>query len=310
MTKAILILGLLFILIGCSTDNNESIPYSSLYEVLINHEYILEVTPVTQITDPITGYYLDNFIIVYRIRYISDEYEVMGYVVTPYDYMHNKYPILIFNRGGHNLLGIPSNAVVHEEVGLLAMHGYIVMASQYRGVLGGTGADEFGGDDIRDVLALIDISESFFFAQQGGVFMAGASRGGLMTYIALRKDSRIRAAAVWAAVANSFDFYNERLSVQSVLSLLIGGTPDEFPEEYERRSPTLWANEINTPILIGHGTNDWIVPYSHSINMATALERYGNPHKLILYPGISHAPILEFLEEADRWFRLHSISLE
>jgi len=225
----------------------------------------------------------------------------MGYVAAPTDYIEREYPILIFNRGGNRGFGMLEPETI---VGLAAL-GYIALGSQYRGVAGGTGMEQFGGDDINDVLKLIDISESFSFARQGGVYMAGVSRGGMMTYIASRMDDRIVAAAVWAAPSSLFGFGNP-----DVYLALIGGTPDELPEEYERRSAVYWADEIQAPLLIGHGGHrDIQVLTQHSINMSEALERYGRPHRLIIYPDAGHGLLgTGFLNEMDDWFRQHPVT--
>ena len=300
-----LLAALLIMLGGCSSspDSYDDTFACKLEATLLNHEDVISVAPVNL---PDSSSLQSHNFAIYSIRYLSDGYEVMGYVAAPADFMERKYPILIYNRGGNRDFG----ALTPYQIILASLRGYIVLASQYRGVTSGTGIEQFGGDDIGDVIKLIDISESFVFAQQGGVYMFGASRGGMMTYIACRKDDRIRAAAVWAGISNVFHSFNERgADMQQVLVDLIGGTPSELPEEYERRSAVFWADEIDVPLLIGHGgVADWRVPTHHSINMAAALERYGVPHRLIIYPDAGHDIVLDFLDEIDDWFRLHPIT--
>ncbi|MCL2421889.1 MAG: prolyl oligopeptidase family serine peptidase [Defluviitaleaceae bacterium] len=284
---------------------------SQLAAALSSHEAVFEVTPIhlrefTIVALAEHAGLEPRGMVIYRIRYASDGYEVIGYVAAPDDFLEYEYPILVVNRGGNRTFGMLSP----EALINFALRGYIVLASQYRGVAGGTGMEQFGGDDINDVLRLIDISENFMFAQQGGVYMFGASRGGMMTYIASRMDNRIVAATVWAAISNAFDSFNEReQAMQSVYIDLIGGTPEELPEEFERRSAVFWADEINVPLLIGHGGDaDWRVLTHHAINMAEALERYGKPHRLIIYPDAGHGgEETNFLDEMDQWFRQHPI---
>jgi len=139
--------------------------------------------------------------------------------------------------------------------------------------------------------------------------MFGASRGGMMTYIASRLDDRIVAAAVWAANSNVFEAFHEReLAMQIVYTTLVGGTPEELPEEFERRSAIFWANELQAPFLIGHGGEaDWRVLTHQSINMAAVLERYNMPHRLIIYPDADHGMPAEFAIEVFEWFMQHPI---
>ena len=300
-----LLAALLIMLGGClpSLDLDDNASVCKLEATLLAHEDIIRVASISL---PESSNLQSYDFVLYSIRYLSDGYEVMGYVAAPADFMEHKYPILIYNRSGNRNFG----ALTPYPIILASLRGYIVLASQYRGVAGGTGIEQFGGDDINDVIKLIDISESFVFVQQGGVYMFGGSRGGMMTYIACRKDDRIMAAAVWAGVSNVFHSFNERgADMQQALVELIGGTPSELPEEYERRSAVFWADEIDVPLLIGHGgVADWRVPTHHSVNMASALERYDKPHRLIIYPDAGHDIVMDFLDEIDDWFRLHPIT--
>ncbi len=55
------------------------------------------------------------------------------------------------------------------------------------------GNREFGGDDVYDVIKLIDIMLELNFVKKDGVYMLGQSRGGMMTYRACSIDRRIKA---------------------------------------------------------------------------------------------------------------------
>lgn len=46
--------------------------------------------------------------------------------------------------------------------------------------------------------------------------MMGVSRGGMMTYMAAREDSRIKKAIVISGVADAFMGYDERIDMQEV----------------------------------------------------------------------------------------------
>ena len=211
-----------------------------------------------------------------------------------------------FNRGGNREFG----RLTDETIVGLADLGYIVLASQYRGNDGGSGCEQFGGDDINDVIKLIDISEHFEFVQTGGVYMTGLSRGGMMTYIACRVDSRIKAATVGAAVSDSFSAYEARDDMKTVYKSLVGGTPDNMPEEYVRRSAIMWADEINVPLLIIHGgEKDWRVDTSQSKNMAAELKRYGKEYRLIIYEDADHTfQGTQWYLDMCTWFNEHPLS--
>ena len=242
----------------------------------------------------------------YKIRYKSDDLEVVGYVCAPVDYLEQKYPVLIWNRGGNQEFG----KLTEIEVTAPASAGFVVLASQYRGNDGGTGTEQFGGDDVNDVIKLIDISERFDFVQSGGVYMAGHSRGGMMTYIACKMDDRIKAAAVGAGISDSFAMYESRADMKTVYQSLVGGTPEIMPEEYIKRSAVRWADEINVPLLIVHGgEKDWRVDTSQAENMATQLELYGKEYKLIIYEDADHSlQNTDWYSEIVNWFHEHPLN--
>lgn len=285
---------------GCVTHNAPWERLSSL-DALEEHHSILEAAPVTDLDD-----YFDGKAVAYRIRYTSDDCEVIAIVSAPIDYLQKKYPILLYNRGGNREFG----KLVPEQVAYYSLQGYIVLASQYRGVDGGTGIEQFGGDDIHDVLKLIDISEDFEFAQAGGVYMAGHSRGGMMTYMACRKDDRIKAAAVFAGVADTVASFNARDGdMKRVLQELTGGTPEEKSAEFGNRSALTWANEIDTPLLIVHGgAADWRVNSQQSKDMANVLEANGKEYRLILYEYADHSLSgTDYIGDMVRWFNEHPL---
>ena len=61
-----------------------------------------------------------------------------------------------------------------------------------------------------DVIHLVDLCEKMPFIDGDHINMLGVSRGGMMTYEALRADDRIHRAVVVSGLADSFMEYEER----------------------------------------------------------------------------------------------------
>lgn len=220
----------------------------------------------------------------YKIMYKSDDYEVLGYISAPADYLEKSYPILIYNRGGNGNLG----EVTPADMSLFAHMGYIAVATQYRGNDGGTGEDEYGGADVQDVISLIDIAEQLPFGN-GKMYMLGTSRGGLETYCALKEEylagkDRISAAVIGFGVSDLVELYHFRdQGMKDTLIKYIGGTPEQVPEEYEQRSAVNWPELINTPLLICHGKADERAPVEQAETMYALLKEQDKDVKLILH---------------------------
>ena len=205
------------------------------------------------------------------ICYRSDDCEVRGYAAAPKE-AQGPLPAVIFNRGGNREFSLLRPQVVCKY----ANQGFVVLGSQYRGNGGGTGQEEFGGADVNDVIRLIDIALELPETLKGGVYMAGHSRGGMMTYRCCALDDRIVAASIGAGVADCVDMYNRREdSMKQVFLELVGGTPEQLPEEYRKRSAVCWADKIKPPILICQGDDDWRVDISQARRMGEQLQKYG-----------------------------------
>lgn len=222
----------------------------------------------------------------YRLRYLSDGLEVVGFLIKPRQ--GDRYPAVILNRGGQLEFAKIDTATLKYLSHLVSVENYVVVASQYRGNDGGEGREEFGGSDVNDVLNLIPMLESLPFVNPDKIAMLGYSRGGMMTYIAITMTDKVKAACVIGGITDLIQWFNERLDMGSVLIELIGGTPEEKENEYKKRSAYYWPEEINTPVLILHGGYDWMVDDSQAEKLASELEELGKTYELVVYPRGSH----------------------
>jgi dipeptidyl aminopeptidase/acylaminoacyl peptidase len=242
-----------------------------------------------------------------EVAYLSDGLRIKGYLLTPAQ--EGKHPCIIFNRGGNPQLdSLSRESVVRGHAAMLASAGYMIVASQYRQGGGSEGYDEFGGNDVHDVLNLIPLLEHEPACDASRIGMFGVSRGGMMTYLTLTKTDRIRAAVV--------------LSGLSDLALNLKSRPDDMGKVYQtyipdygrrreqalaERSAVRWAEKIDkkTPLLVLQGTADWRVGPAESLEMADALLRSKHPFRFVLFEGGAHG-LPEHRIEVDRlllnWF--------
>ncbi len=284
--------------------------------LLLKQELVADLsqTPIYQrLTEEVNGevqwkpayQYMDS-IEIYKITYLSDGLRVNGLLVKPK--RSGKYPAIIFNRGGNREFG--ALTVGHGAIllGPLAKEGYVVIASQYRGNAGGEGQEEFGGAEVNDITILPEVLKEVENADAEKIGMYGWSRGGMMTYLALTKTDKIKAAAVGGAVSDNFAFIEDRPGMETaVIAELAPNYETNREEELEKRSAIKWVEKFpkDVPILMMHGNADWRVKPEQSLRMALQFEKYRIPYRLIMFEGGDHGLSehrAEVNEQVIRWF--------
>lgn len=224
--------------------------------------------------------------IVNRITYLSDGLKVKGYIAHPKD-TTKKYPSIIWCRGGIGNNGAIDSFTAKGIYGQIASWGYCVFASQYRGNAGGDGNDEVGGSDVNDILNLIRLADEIPYADNSIWAIEGWSRGGMMTFLTLRKNCNFKCAVLVGAISNVEEYANRNPKLKSHYENLIG--KEKLQQELKKRSAINFVNELpKIPYLIIHGSEDETVSPMQSIKLSEIFSEYEMPHKLILIPNGDH----------------------
>lgn len=246
-----------------------------------------------------------------RLIYESDGLAVTGVAALPAEVTPGGHPILIYNRGGNGNFGILTAGQINFYLSTYARRGYLAFGSNYRGNDGGEGAEDFGGEDVNDVLTLLDISRRHPGWDGKNAFMLGSSRGGMMTYLAIRRGAALNAAATIAGLTDLWMSAAERPAMeQNVYAVRIPHYRDSPEEARFSRSATRWPEALHVPLLLLHGTNDTRVGSAQGEALAAALASAGQPHKLVLYEGDDHSLSrnrLSSVTEITQWFERHRI---
>ena len=243
-----------------------------------------------------------------RVIYASGGLRVTGFVYKPARIPRAAaLPVVVYNRGGNRDYGaidVWDKVIFHR----LAESGFVVLASQYRGADGGEGSDEFGGSDVEDVLSLFPLARRLGYVDMSRVFMLGFSRGGMMTYLAIRDGAPIRAAAVIGGVSDLPALAAFRPRFLSLWASLWPSFERDGQTQMVERSAIRWAERIDKPLLLLHGVADRRVPLDQSLRLAAALRRSGRPVELRVFPGEGHELAGRARERDDEvigWFRSH-----
>lgn len=227
----------------------------------------------------------------YRLCYMSDGLQITGFLTMP-EAATQKLPVLIVNHGGCDDWSKIGGRFCFglDFLASLSIKGpYVVLASQYRGIDGSQGEDEWCGKDVDDVLNLLPLAERIPMADTSKLMMLGYSRGGAMTYAAIKAGMPLKAAVVVSGPTDLIQEYHERdEDMNAVFRAHLGGTPDSAPDAYKARSAFYWPEKINVPTLILHGDADDRVSVTEAQKLSTKLDELGKPHKLVVVEGGNH----------------------
>ncbi len=227
--------------------------------------------------------------IVERITYLSDDLRVKGYLAYPKG--EGPWPVLIWNRGGTGDRGALDELRAHLILASTAHWGYFVLATQYRGNMGGEGTEEWGCTDVNDTLNLLPIADSLPQADASSMGIEGASRGGMSTYCALKQEDRFKCAIIHAGITDVFELMERSERFKSFLEERLGQmTVDEQRRELSERSAVYFADRLprDTPIMLLHGDQDKVIPIEQSEAMVRELKRVGIEHEYIVLEGGGH----------------------
>jgi len=222
------------------------------------------------------------------ISYLVDNTIVDGFYlnnkIAPLKSTSTLKPLVIYNRGGNGDFGRLSIVTMLKNSSI-ADAGYVVLASQYRK------KDEFGGRDLDDVLKLVNIGKKLPTVDSSSVHMFGASRGGMMTYMAARELKSLKSISVWAGPTDLEGLLPLRTEMERVYQARIPHYTKFKSIELAKRSVINWSKELSPtlPILILHGDADQRVDVKHATTLAKQFEANNQPHKLVVYENDGHS---------------------
>ncbi|WP_135828231.1 S9 family peptidase [Halorussus halobius] len=181
----------------------------------------------------------------------------------------------------------------------LTGQGYVVVRPNYRGSssYGRAFSEAIRGDwgprETADVLASVDEVVQRGWADPDRLFATGFSYGGITTAYLVAETDRFAAAAAEHGV---YDFRSAFGTDDSQVWWADDfGLPWEAPERYEAAASIGDVGEMDTPLLVTAGGEDWRCPPSQSEQLYVSLKKRGVPARLVVYPDEHHA-----IEDPDR----------
>jgi len=246
------------------------------------------------------------------LGWTSDGMPIQGWMMPPQrTEAARRYPMIVIVHGGPSSMKTPGWPASSLPA-LLSHEGYFALMPNPRGSYGEGEAftranvKDFGGGDLRDILAGVDYALSRFPIDPNRLGITGHSYGSYMTMWAVTQTNRFHAAVAGAGIANWQSYYGENLIDQWMIPFF-GASVYDDPAVYEKSSPIHFIKAVKTPTLVLAGERDAECPAPQSYEFWHALRTLGVPTKLVVYPGEGHAFVdpknrVDSLERTLAWF--------
>jgi dipeptidyl aminopeptidase/acylaminoacyl peptidase len=226
-----------------------------------------------------------------------DGTRVQYWVMKPTGFDNKKqYPWIVDMHGGPAAMWGPGEFTMWHEFQTFCAFGFGVLYVNPRGSSGygysfqRANYRDWGNGPMGDVLAALDdAGMSVPNMDRRRLFVTGGSYAGYLTAWIIAHDRRFKAAAAQRGVYDLSTFFGEGNAYRLVPDDF-GGYPWEPDTRrlLERESPLTYVSQIETPLLILHGSEDYRTGVVQSQMLFRALKEMGKPVEYVRYPGVGH----------------------
>ncbi len=254
----------------------------------------------------------------------SDSFAIDGWVMRPAPFADSlQYPLLVEMHGGPSAMWGPGEATMWHEFQMMAARGYGIVYSNPRGS-GGYGRafkaanyQNWGTGPMKDVLRAADRAiANHAWIDSTRQVLTGGSYAGYLTAWIVSQTNRFDAAVAQRGVYDLPVFFGEG-NAWRLVPYHFGGYPwqGDRPapigvadsvwaardtvaadsarglaprEALLRNSPTTYADQIRTPLLIMHADNDLRTGVIQSEALYKSLKVLEHPVEYVRYPNAGH----------------------
>ena len=172
-----------------------------------------------------------------------------------------------------------------------ALYNMIIVSPDYRAK-----TSWMGPTAESDMLQILDEVQKKYRIRH--TIISGGSMGGSssLTFAAMHPDL-VDGVVALNALANHVEYE----CFQDAIQKSFGGTKQEVPEEYRRRSAELWPDRLTMPIAATVGGRDKSVPPDSTRRLMAELKEKGRPVLLIDRPEMGHSTNYEDTTAAVRF---------
>ncbi|HWE99510.1 MAG TPA: S9 family peptidase [Caulobacteraceae bacterium] len=232
------------------------------------------------------------------VSWKSDGLEAQGWLLAPLHAAPGLHPMVVGVHGGPSAAITPHYVPPFDPANFpLAewlKRGFYVFYANPRGSYGQGEAftraniRDFGGGDLRDILAGVDAVEAIAPIDDARLGVFGHSYGGYMTMWAVTHSHRFAAAITGAGISDWISYYGEN-GIDQWMTPFFGATAYDDPAIYEKLSPIFAIKAARTPTLIYVGERDVECPSPQSFEFWRGLQAVGVATQFVVYAGQGHA---------------------
>lgn len=253
-----------------------------------------------------------------RVEWESDGWTLDGVVYHDpgIDLADGPHPLVVAIHGGPMSYDEPIFSFDHAA---LSSRGYVVFRPNYRG--GTSRGREFaevlrgrwGTAEVEDIAAGVESLVDRGWADPDRVFGYGFSYGGIAQGYLVTQTELFTAAVPEHGI---YDIRSD-FGTSDAHNMMEAdfGLPWEDTESYDDASAILEVGEIDTPLLVMAGGEDWRCPPSQSERLYVATRKQDIDAKLVVYPDEHHNigdpdRAIHRLEEILAWYERHDPARE
>jgi dipeptidyl aminopeptidase/acylaminoacyl peptidase len=235
------------------------------------------------------------------VHWTNQGFHLHGWLIGPTRVQPGrKYPMIAIVHGGPSSAYTPHYIAAGGQHGTnfdfayeLIQKGYFIFYPNDRGSYGEGEAftranvKDFGGGDLRDMLAGIDAVEKIAPIDDARLGLYGHSYGGWFSMWANTQTRRFKAIVAGAGIANWTSYYGQN-GIDQWMIPFFGASVYDDPAVYRASSPIEFIRKAKTPTFLYVGERDVECPAPQSLEYWHALRETGTPVELMIYAGEGH----------------------
>ncbi len=229
----------------------------------------------------------------------SDGLDMLSWVIYPPDFDRSKkYPVLLYCQGGPQS-GLTQFYSFRWNFQLMAANGYIIVATNRRGMPGHGVAwnkqisTDWGGQAMQDYLSAIDDISNEPYVDKERLGCVGASYGGYAVYmLAGMHNGRFKTFIAHDGIFDMKSWYGTTEEMWFANKDIGGNYWDNMNfkalKSYNKFDPSKFVSKWNTPIMVIQGGRDYRVPVGQGMEAFQAAQLKGIKSKLLYLPDENH----------------------